>query len=393
LRWDHFNASVPEQTVDAGRFVPARHFDAIPSLPNWNNVTPRFGASYDVTGNGKTALKGTIGLYVQSQGPGFPATYNPLIVSTDQRTWTDPNHDDIAQENEIGPPTNLAFGIRRNQNPDHDIKRPYQPVWDVGLQHELVNGIGISVSYNERRFSNIIWTQNLAINNATDYTLVTIPDPRGNGQTLPVYNLAAPRLGQINELDTNSPNNRQWYKGVDVSLNMRFHGASLYGGTSTGRTITVTCDVGDPNNLRFCDQTQYAVPILTLFKLAGTYPLPYGLRLSGTFQSTPNSERTITYQVTRAVLPSLTQTSVNVRLNEPGSAYNDRVSQLDLNVTKSVRVNVRSTTVEFRPELALYNAFNTNPVLAQLNVYGLTLNNVTSILGPRLVRLGLTVKF
>jgi hypothetical protein len=393
LRWDHFNASVPEQTVGAGRFVPVRHFDAIPNLPNWNNVAPRIGASYDPTGKGKTAVKGTVGLYVQSQGPGFAATYNPLIVSTDQRTWSDLNRDDIAQENEIGPPTNLAFGIRRNQNPDPNIKRQYQLVWDVGIQHELVSGIGLSVSYNERRFSNIIWTQNLAVNTVTDYTLVTTADPTGNGQALPVYNLAASKLGQINELDTNSPNNRQWYKGVDVSVNMRWHGASLYGGTSTGRTITVTCDVADPNNLRFCDQTQYDAPLRTLFKLAGTLPFPYGLRLSGTLQSTPNSERIITYQVTRALIPTLTQTSVNVRLNEPGSVYNDRVNQLDLNLTKSLRVNVRNAKVEFRPELALYNVFNANPVLAQLNVYGPTLNNVSSILGPRLLRLGLTVKF
>src|SRR5262249_50082122 len=85
LRWDHFNASIPEQSVAAGRFVPARQFDAIPDLPNWNNVTPRLGVSYDLQGKGKTAVKGTIGLYVQSQGPGFPTTYNPMIVSTDQR--------------------------------------------------------------------------------------------------------------------------------------------------------------------------------------------------------------------------------------------------------------------------------------------------------------------
>src|SRR5205085_9736947 len=43
LRFDHFNSSVPAQDVPAGRFVPARHFDAIPDIPNWNNVAPRFG--------------------------------------------------------------------------------------------------------------------------------------------------------------------------------------------------------------------------------------------------------------------------------------------------------------------------------------------------------------
>src|SRR5207244_12705283 len=75
IRWDYFNSEVPEQTVEAGRFVPARHFDAIENVPNWKNVSPRFGASYDVFGKGRTALKGNVGLYVQSQGPGLASTY------------------------------------------------------------------------------------------------------------------------------------------------------------------------------------------------------------------------------------------------------------------------------------------------------------------------------
>jgi hypothetical protein len=41
------------------------------------NVSPRLGVSYDLFGTGKTALKGNIGSYVQSQGTGFAATYNP----------------------------------------------------------------------------------------------------------------------------------------------------------------------------------------------------------------------------------------------------------------------------------------------------------------------------
>jgi hypothetical protein len=77
----------------------------------------------------------------------------------------------------------------------------------------------------------------------------------------------------------------------------------VFGGTSTGHTLSATCQVEDPNGLRFCDQGDYDVPMATQFKLAGTYPLPYGIRLSGNFQSQPGSERSITYQVTRTQLP------------------------------------------------------------------------------------------
>lgn len=396
LRWDHFNSSIPEQTVPAGRFVPARHFDPIPDIPNWNNVWPRVGASYDLTGRGRTAVKGNFGVYVQSQGPGFASTYNPAVFSTDQRTWDDVNRDDIAQENEIGPPRNLTFGIRRNQNPDPDIRRPYQRVWDVGIQHELLKNLSVSASYNQRSFYNIIWTENLAIP-FSEYTLLSIPDPRGNGQQLPVFNVSRSAFGQVNELDSNSNNNTRAYKGVDLGFNLRLpRGAALFGGTSTGRTLTRTCDTEDPNyvsamnpGLRFCDSNKFDVPLQTAFKLSGTYPLPYGVRLSGTFQHTLGSERIILYQVTRTQLPTLTAASVNVRLNEPGTEYNDTVNQLDFSVSKSFR----KQNYEIRPEFSLFNALNANPVLTQTNTFGPALNNAITILPARMVRLGLTLKF
>ena len=67
LRWDHFNSSLPEQAAPAGRFVPARAFAAQQNLPNWNNIVPRLGVAYDLTGKGRTVLKGNFGWYVQSR--------------------------------------------------------------------------------------------------------------------------------------------------------------------------------------------------------------------------------------------------------------------------------------------------------------------------------------
>ena len=389
LRWDHFNSSLPEQNAAAGRFVPARRFEAVENLPNWNTIAPRFGGSYDLTGRGRTAIKGNIGLYVQSQGTGFAMTYSPSLVAVDQRTWTDFNRDDIAQENEIGPTSNLNFGTRRNINPDPNITRPYQVVGDIGVQHQLFPGFGLAVSYDRRRFVDNIWTQNIALDVPVDYTLVSVPDPRGNGQTLPVYNLAPGKLGLVNELDSNSLNNTTWYQGVDVTVNYRWRSGTLFGGTSTGRTLSKICDVADPNNLRFCDQSLYDVPLRTQFKLAGTYNLPYGVRLGANFQSQPGTERTILYPVVRAILPSLTQTSVNVRLNEPGSEYNDRVNQIDITLSKSFRRG----GFDVRPELAIFNATNANPVIVQINTFGPSLGNVTTILNPRVLRFGVTAKF
>jgi len=128
---------------------------------------------------------------------------------------------------------------------------------------------------------------------------------------------------------------------------------------------------------------------LTQFKLAGTYALPYGVRLGANFQSQPGTERIINYSVVRSILPTLTQTSVNIRLNEPGTEYNDRVNQLDMTLSKSFK----NRGMDIRPELSLFNVLNANPVLVQINTFGPSLGNVTTILNPRVVRLGINVRF
>ena len=116
---------------------------------------------------------------------------------------------------------------------------------------------------------------------------VAIANPLDPSEQIPIYNLNRNRLGQVQQVDRNSDRNRRWYNGFDVGFNARVRGGSMYGGMSVGRQITVQCEVEDPNSLRFCDQRELDIPHLTQFKLAGTYPLPYGIQISGTWQGYP----------------------------------------------------------------------------------------------------------
>jgi hypothetical protein len=63
-RFDWLNAHVPAQQVPAGTLVPARTFPAVSNVPNWIDVSPRFGGAYDLFGDGKTALKASLNRYV-----------------------------------------------------------------------------------------------------------------------------------------------------------------------------------------------------------------------------------------------------------------------------------------------------------------------------------------
>jgi len=400
LRYEYLRGSTEAVDVPAGRFVPARHFDAIQNLPNWKDISPRFGVAYDARGNGHTALKASVGKYTQQEATGFSNTYNPSVSSADIRTWKDLNGDDIAQENEIGSPTNLTFGIRRNRNPDPNIERPYQILYNVGVQHEVRTGLSLSANYYRRDYHRIIWTENLAIpvaGWATEYTPVTIPDPRGNGQTVTVYNVTSQSAGQVNELDRTSTNNRRTYNGVDLTFNARLrNGATLLGGTSTGKLQAVTCDVADPNQLRGCAAEQ---PFRTQFKITGTYPLPYAFRFSTVFQSMPGVLETrtanndgdvvINYIVNKAIVPSLTLAQVITRLNEPGKDFLDRNNQLDISLTRNFRVG----RVALKPQLDLFNVFNVSPVTNEVATFGSQLGQPLTILPGRLLRFGFRMNY
>ena len=77
LRYDYFYGWVADQQVPAGRFGPARSFDRVGSVPAWHDLNPRLGVSYDLFGNGRTALKASLGRYVEVIGTGIAERQQP----------------------------------------------------------------------------------------------------------------------------------------------------------------------------------------------------------------------------------------------------------------------------------------------------------------------------
>jgi outer membrane receptor protein involved in Fe transport len=61
IRYNNVNASSPDTTLPAGFFVPQRFFPAAEEIPHWRNLDPRMGAAHDIFGNGKSAVKLSLG--------------------------------------------------------------------------------------------------------------------------------------------------------------------------------------------------------------------------------------------------------------------------------------------------------------------------------------------
>jgi hypothetical protein len=83
LRFEYFNGWVPAQSQPAVEFAPARQFAAVYDVPDWKDLSPRLGASYDLFGNGRTAIKATFGRYVGPHGIDITTLNNPLVTTVD----------------------------------------------------------------------------------------------------------------------------------------------------------------------------------------------------------------------------------------------------------------------------------------------------------------------
>jgi carboxypeptidase family protein len=411
IRFEFFNTYVPAQASPPGRFVPSRSFAKIENLPNWKDSAPRFGIAYDIFGDSTTAVRAHVGKYMRAFSTvGFAAVYNPMVNETDRRNWTDLNGDDIAQDNEIGA-VNTPFNISgvSNRRADPDIERPYQWEYSVGIQREVLRGVSVSANWIRRDVRRQFWTDNLLVSDE-DYTVVQVRNPVDPSELIPIYNLNRAKLGLVDRIDRNSDKNRRWYNGFDVGFTARVGGGNVYGGAGIGRQVTVNCEVDDPNGRRFCDHRDLDIPYLTQFKLSGTYPLPLGVRVSGSWQGYPgvpvgtnrqdsnfdtalnrvvDPSLNVNYILDRTIIPNLTQSSVTVPLIEPGTKYLDRWNQIDVRLARKFAVR----GVEMQGQFDIFNLLNSNAILNVVETFGSSLDRPTQILQGRLFAAGVQVTF
>ena len=176
LRFDYLKTHYPGQTLGPVQFVPNRNI-VIPDTPGlqWKDVTPRMGASYDVFGTGKTALKVTLNKYLVGDrgGAATGGTYaDPVtnLVNSTTRNWTDANRDFVPDcdltnplaNGECAAMANTNFG-KNVLNTTYDPKilggwgaRPYNWEFSVGGQHAILPRVSLDVGYFRRWYGQLL---------------------------------------------------------------------------------------------------------------------------------------------------------------------------------------------------------------------------------------------
>ena len=455
VRYDYLNAGVPEQHLPAGRFVPARDFAAVTCTPCWSDISPRLGVSYDLFGEGKTAVKATIGKFVT--GGSLSQANNPVNTSVNSanRTWNDLNGNFVVDCDFTNPAANAECGLLQNlnfgkANPnatryDPDVlrgwgKRQYNWSASLGIQHEVRPGLSVDVGYYRRSYGNFTITDNLEVTPADfDPYCITAPshDPRlpvAGQQICGFYDLkptradGTPLVGRVTNLVTFAKNfgkQTEIYNGFDVSATWRVAGATLSGGTSTGRAATNQCYVVDSPQTYAdpltpltatsartgpSDWCALTPPFRTQFKAYGVYPLPWwDIQTSATLQVVPgpsasgiDSSITASYVATNAEIgPSLGRNlsagptaTATVDLLKPYTLLGEYSKQLDVRLSKVFRLGPQ---LRLRGNIDVYNLLNTDNVQTLITRLGTPTNNLwqqpTLILQARYFQFGAQLDF
>jgi hypothetical protein len=440
IRYDMFVSGFGEQVLDPGPLVPNRHI-VFPKTDNtdWKDITYRSGVTYDLFGNGKTAIKLAANKYLLGQTlNGLGSTPNPIntLVNSTTRNWTDnganggiandfvPQCDLLAPagNGECGPLANTNFGTSvPGASFDKDLltgwgHRSANWEFSTSLQHELVPRVSVDVGYYRRIWQNFQVTDDLALTAADfDFFSMTVPSdsrlPDGGGYVLSgLRNLKASAFGRptqnLNTLSDKYGKQIEHWNGVDVNVTARLrNGLTLQGGTSTGRTTENDCEVAEKlpeansganmRPIQFCDRT---TPWLTSIKGYAVYTVPkIDVQISGTFRSTKEDAINANFTATSAYIASSSTlgrplsgnaTNITVALLEPNTMYLGRLNQLDMRFGKVLRVK-RARAVA---SVDVFNLTNDDGILTVNQTYAAWLRP-QSILNARALKFSVQFDF
>jgi hypothetical protein len=452
LRFDYHNAQVPVQDLAAIPFVPARHYDAIDDVPNWKDLSPRAGGTFDLFGNGKSIVRAAYNRYVASESTNMATLNNRVNTSINSatRNWTDtngnftpdcdlsnpgaqtvPGGDACGQLNAPLGNLNVAaaydsaitsgFGVRPN---DQEVS--------AGFQQELLPRVALDFQFTRHSFGNFIASANTTRPPSAyqSYCVTAPPDsrlPNGGGNqicgfmdlnpsffaTVPFFQVQkASTFGDVTDV----------YTGYDLNANARLaRGGVVSGGFSLGHEVTDICAVAGQATVTYAGvagvlassagtiqnfattasvqapSTLYCrvePPFQADVKGFVSYPLPwFGLNASATLQNRPGPQITATYTITAAQAQNLDRalgtSTAATQLIAPGTMYGDRVTQVDARVGKSFRMQ----RYRLQASMDVFNLLNSSAILSQNNTFGTSWLSPTQILQGRLIKFGMQLEF
>ena len=395
-RWDRYRGWMPENRQLAFAVgpvsVPEQVFEER-TFYTWNSIGPRIGVNYDLSGDGRTVIKGSYGLFWHNPGPGVSANANPNQNNKSVTyTWNDANGDRRYQPGEtVGAPT--ASSLAGTVQLDPDLKQPYSHDATLYLERQLGPSVGARVGFVYKSEDDLIEQFNIG-RPPSAYTLAypfndNGPDGRANtadDRTLTLY--AIPRVLEsqfpVNNLTTNLAQGGR-YKTIEASMTKRLSNRWSLNAGGSHTWSHEFFQVNTPNATPEADTTRWD------FKLSGTYEAPLGLRVSPLLrhQAGANFARQISVGAGIATgFGGIFNGTIDAEARN--SRRHDNITVFDVKVERAFALG---RGVRLRTFLDLFNLTNSNAIETRTVTTGTSFLRPTAVLPPRAARIGARLSF
>ena len=162
---------IGEQSVKVPDAPPGILFPGDPGVPrtlahpDWNNIAPRLGFAWDVSGNGKTSVRGAYGIFYQTINADMEAQENAPFAgfgSAYDGNMANP-FGSIGEANPPAAPTGSFGCVKVSTFPglncplfplpaggffiETNLRSPYVQEWNLSIQRQLTTNIMLEASY------------------------------------------------------------------------------------------------------------------------------------------------------------------------------------------------------------------------------------------------------
>lgn len=400
----HYLAS--SQTPTLSEFFPPISVDEN-HLKTWNTFAPRLGVTYDLTGQGRSVLKGYYGRYF-ANAASASFRVNPAANSFVEYKFLDPNGNGVYDgSGELGAFVTGGGGAG-GVSIDDNIDPAYVDEFSFSVEHELMVNTGARFSYVRKQTRNNWWgsgtpsTVNLARDTGFLTESVSLPctgcPGDFNGTTLNLRTL--PDGAPLNDLlITNAPGSDGNYDTIQFAFNRRFSESLFFNANfdyqwreemknpefeSTSPLDTDPLSVSwnaeyNRDVARIQNSTNWG------FKAASRYEAGHGIGLAGTLRVQSGYPWA---PIHRASLPRVG--TVPFFLENVENNRSETTAVIDFRIDKAFRFADRYTVTVLAD---VYNLLNSNAETNFNMRTGSNFNRIVEWLGGRTLKLGFRFQF
>jgi hypothetical protein len=434
LRWDRAISSISAASVPGNSvlpdLLPALDAPAVDNAIIWNTVTPRVGVTYALNDSRKTIARASYSMFASQ----LDANRSALIASAIPYysyvyyRVTDTNANNVADASEIAAGTFLGTAGFDPTNPlggnpdtigNYSVPRTHEVA--VGIEHELRSNFGLSGTFTWRRYDNFNWQHQRGVTGANYVAAGNVigTSPAVGSYSVPLYTVDPDALPADNgRVYETRPGYTQRYWGLELAATKRMsNNWMMRAGFSTGEHTEhfdgpssqfdltpnlplATAPLASPNVSGGLVLTQtsgsgksnvFLVAPKYQFILTSAYQARYGINLGMNYVARQGYSTPYYLGEHGGTEDALNPSGRNILITtDVGDARLPMVHSFDARISKSLSFSRLSADLD----LDFFNLFNASTILGrQFDLNASTADQPLEIINPRVIRLGVRVRF